>query len=430
MINFLVFLMAISSAERLRMVTELLDSVLTVRIIADSALCVDTCAVKFQTYVTNHGGSGGISAGECSDSCDKVRDVIRDTTTVFWNDSIPQATIWTRITGKPSVYPPDAHNQNISTINYLLDSLSAKLPLHGSADSLNHFGSARFTDTTRFKLDSVRMKDSLVIKLAISRFTADSVRLNDSCTVKLGLNAQARNAKDADSLGHYAPARFTDTTRHKACSTATHNRIVSDSTNAFELTARKGIANGYAGLGSPAYVPTAQLGSGVASASTYLCGNQTWATPAGGSGGPAMVKLTADQAFTAVARANVTGLSFAVTSGVYYHYIFYITFRTAAVTTGIKLCLTYPAVTAFSSQVRMEFATDGAGGEWQGALTATTDSVMSTGVQAATTDYFAVIEGNILPSANGTLQVQCGTEIAASAATIRQGTIGFLYTAP
>ena len=121
---------------------------------------------------------------------------------------------WTTIDNKPSVYPPDAHNQNISTINNLLDSLAIKLPLHGSADS----------------------------------------------------------------LGHYAPARFTDTTRYKADSVADNNRFVNDSTNAFELKARKGAANGYAGLGAN-YVPTAQLGSGSAAATNFLRGDQSWAVP-------------------------------------------------------------------------------------------------------------------------------------------------------
>ena len=49
-----------------------------------------------------------------------------------------------------------------------------------------------------------------------------------------------------------------------------------------EATVNKGAVSGYAGLGANSVVPTVQLGSGSASGTTYLRGDQTWATPAGG----------------------------------------------------------------------------------------------------------------------------------------------------
>ena len=45
----------------------------------------------------------------------------------------------------------------------------------------------------------------------------------------------------------------------------------------------RGNANCFAGLDSSALVPTAQLGTGAASSSTYLRGDRTWSTPAGGT---------------------------------------------------------------------------------------------------------------------------------------------------
>jgi len=158
---------------------------------------------------------GGVTASEVSDSCDNVRHNERDTVGVIEIQ-------WSKVINTPSTYPPSAHNQTWSTIS---DPPSIPAAYDSSAKS-----------------------------------------------------AMAYNAKSSDSLNHKSPTYYPDTVRYKAESTFTANRIVNDSTNAFELKARKGAANGYAGLGA-AYVPTAQLGSGSASATTYLRGDQSWATP-------------------------------------------------------------------------------------------------------------------------------------------------------
>lgn len=124
----------------------------------------------------------------------------------------------------------------------------------------------------------------------------------------------------------------------------------------------------------------------------------------------------------------MTSLSFAVTSGVYYHFRFVLLVRSDTATVGIRTTVTIPAITRFGATAKTMFAADGAGGGWQGAITASGDAVIPTAVPAINTDYLLTVEGLILPSANGTLQLQAATETGTTVVTVRQGSMGFLTT--
>ena len=138
-----------------------------------------------------------------------------------------------------------------------------------------------------------------------------------------------------------------------------------------------------------------------------------------------VVKLSADAAaFSSVTLANITGLAFPVTSGLTYEFRGLVVFRSAAITTGLRLGLTCPAFTVLAASASIPIAADAAGvGYMDGWITTSGDSVLGTGVQAATTDYVATIEGVLVPSANGTVQLQAATEIAASNITVRAGSL-------
>jgi hypothetical protein len=141
-------------------------------------------------------------------------------------------------------------------------------------------------------------------------------------------------------------------------------------------------------------------------------------------GGQTNVKLTADlPATTAVALTNTTGLAFPVVAGVYYRFDALVIFRSAALTTGLRLGASVPAFTVFSAVVDIPIAGDGPDASIRGQLTTSGDSVLGTGVQAINTDYVATLSGILLPSANGTFQLQHATEIAGSAITIRRGSV-------
>lgn len=140
------------------------------------------------------------------------------------------------------------------------------------------------------------------------------------------------------------------------------------------------------------------------------------------------VLLTADlAATTSTTLADTTGLSFSVLTGLYYRFFFQILFTSATATTGIKIGLTTPTFTIFTGTVRIPIAADGTAGETQGWLTTSGDSVSGSDVPATGTVYSARIDGLIIPSADGTLQVQHAAEAAAAGNVIvKQGSNGWL----
>lgn len=147
--------------------------------------------------------------------------------------------------------------------------------------------------------------------------------------------------------------------------------------------------------------------------------------PAGPSG-VTSVRLTADRTNSALALADATGLNFAVTAGKFYGFKFLVMFQTAATTTGIQLAVNAPANNFIVYRV-----------ETPTSLTATTDSsrravntgAATTAIDAANANTLAVIEGLVNPTANGTLIVRFGSEVASSNAVIKAGSIGFLWEA-
>ena len=136
--------------------------------------------------------------------------------------------------------------------------------------------------------------------------------------------------------------------------------------------------------------------------------------------------LTADETGATTATLANTSLSFAVTNGVYYAFRFYVLWRSTVLTVGIKLGLTTPTFTVFGANVRILTSAEGAAAELQGSITASGGSVLGTTALAINTDYMAVIEGVILPSADGTLMVQYAAETTGATVTMRQGSGGEL----
>jgi len=150
------------------------------------------------------------------------------------------------------------------------------------------------------------------------------------------------------------------------------------------------------------------------------------AAASGGSSAPAPViaRLVATQASTVVALANITALvAPMVANGVYMCEAF-VTFRSAATTTGINLGFTSPAGCEPMLEVVVPVATTANATAlrkiFPNAADTVSGSVLGTGVTAVNANQTARISGIIINGATaGNFQLTFASEIAGSAITLQ-----------
>lgn len=122
----------------------------------------------------------------------------------------------------------------------------------------------------------------------------------------------------------------------------------------------------------------------------------------------------------ACTMTDMTGMSFAVTSGTTYRFRATIIYTSAATGTGIGLAATGPAASIFAYNFSSALTTKTTGG---GGGSAGTGGCTANSVSAAATGNSAVIEGVITPTANGTVQLRFASELNGSAVTIKSGSL-------
>lgn len=156
-------------------------------------------------------------------------------------------------------------------------------------------------------------------------------------------------------------------------------------------------------------------------------GNQG-ATGSPGLGFGAIVKLAADLSpFTTTALTDVTGLSFALTANRSYSFQFWIRFSSAATTTGAQFAVNAPANSYIVYRTETSLTAAAAGAPTFRTARAVNVGTASASADAINGNLLCVIQGIVRPSADGTLIVRCGTEVAASGITVRSGSCGVLY---
>ena len=116
--------------------------------------------------------------------------------------------------------------------------------------------------------------------------------------------------------------------------------------------------------------------------------------------------------------ADVTGLSFAVTSGQRYRFKFVVNYTAAATTTGSRWAVDGPT---FSQLVAPSTYSLTATSNTFNTVVAYNTPAASSASSATTTGNIAIVEGFIVPTDNGTLQLRFASEISSSAITAKAG---------
>ena len=127
--------------------------------------------------------------------------------------------------------------------------------------------------------------------------------------------------------------------------------------------------------------------------------------------------------------SDITGLSFSLLSGRRYMFKFLVTFRNAAITTGIGFAFSAPAMTSENWMATIRAGAAGSDSMYQNSSTALTSVIVSNGIVAVNNDQIAVIEGFCEPSENGTLQLRCRSEVDGSQITVQNTGVGYLIDA-
>jgi hypothetical protein len=117
--------------------------------------------------------------------------------------------------------------------------------------------------------------------------------------------------------------------------------------------------------------------------------------------------------------ADVTGLSFSVTSGKMYYFDFHVVYTAAATTTGSRWAINGPTTTYLN--YRSEYSLTTTTSTRNAMLQAYDSPAASNATSAATGNNWAQVTGVIQPSADGTLVARFASEVSSSAIVAKAG---------
>ena len=167
-------------------------------------------------------------------------------------------------------------------------------------------------------------------------------------------------------------------------------------------------------------------------AAPLVSGGETALHSHAGGSGMNLLKKTADQTINAGAGVftDITGLTFAVVSGVDYAFHFYITFQSAATTTGWKAGVNCPTGT-LDFWAESAIIANGAAGvatHTERHNTVRDDMTLLTTTVTQAVDLAIRIEGRYKCTANGTFAARFANELASNTQiVVQKGSWGWYF---
>lgn len=226
--------------------------------------------------------------------------------------------------------------------------------------------------------------------------------------------------------GTFVGAATTQTLTNKTISGA--NNTLTNISLTSSVTGTLPVANGGTGATSLT-ANNVLLGNGTsalqavapgASGNVLTSNGTTWQSTAPSAGGDTYLVLASDTANSTTSFADVTGLTFAVTSGETYVFEAWIVYETAATTTGSKWAVNGPASpTLLSYSVETPTAGTSSRLDFASTYDGTGPSTQTSGIGQC----LAKIEGVVKVSASGTFALRFGSEVASSAVTAKAGSV-------
>jgi hypothetical protein len=120
-------------------------------------------------------------------------------------------------------------------------------------------------------------------------------------------------------------------------------------------------------------------------------------------------------------------LTFLLSSGRTYIFAYKILFQGSNAANGLRIGLTFPSATVVSAVGYVPVSADGTAAQMTGWITSSGDAVVGTSLPTVNVPLMAIIEGTIIPSADGTLALGYGNELNTSVGVlINRGSVGII----
>jgi hypothetical protein len=163
------------------------------------------------------------------------------------------------------------------------------------------------------------------------------------------------------------------------------------------------------------------LGGGTPGATTYLRGDGNWVNPK-------QIKTISSNISNTTVSFTGSGLNLPVDSGYIYEIDAFITFQTAATTTGINLRLSSPTSSINSVEIVTPITSTAAATQLRtifpnAAIANNASALLSTGVTATSSNHTAKISGFVRVNSAGSISIDFASEVANSGVTIMSSSI-------